>query len=119
MRLASEQNVPPNDAGVSAKNIAPQAVAKNDCFRSVRAIFILGEGSSHCRLKRQYLKVARRNASIANVLHARSRLKVDARRASREPRDERRHLVAQELPLFSIQVVAFIARLRPGDAGVD
>src|SRR5262249_13612090 len=57
--------------------------------------------------------------SIANVLHARSRLKVDARSASREPRDERRNLVAQELPLFSIQVVAFMARLRPGDAGVD
>src|SRR5215471_14753669 len=112
MRLAFEQNAPPNGAGVSAKKIAPQAVANNDCLRSAGAIFIPGKSSSHDRLKRQYLEVARRHASIANVLNARSRLKVDARSASREPRDERRHLVAQELPLFSIQVVSFIGRPR-------
>jgi len=51
------------------EGVAPEAVAQNCSFGTVRTILVFGEIATQDRLNGQYVEVMRRNAPIAHVFN--------------------------------------------------
>ena len=107
--FAADQDRLPQNTRVGSENISPKSVTENDGIRPVGPILVFRKIATQDRLNPEHVKIVRRNTSSVHVFHLRTRFEIHPRSATRgHRRDQRRNIVAQQLPLLSIYVVPFI-----------
>ena len=120
VRLALQKNGPAHDVGGGKEGIAPQTIAEDRGLRSSSPIFHSREVAPDRRMNPQYIEVVRRDTASMEKLHMRPCLQIDACRSSAgNSRREGGHVVAQQFPLFPVDLVALIVTAWTGHARVE
>ncbi len=86
----------------------------------MRTVVVLREVAPDDWANGQDVEIVGRDSSRMQVLHPRPGLEIDPRRSgTRNRRYQRGDMVAQQLPLLTVQVVPLIGGRRAGHSGVD